>query len=251
MKNKKKFLILGGSSNLATCFQFMYPQEVIVLPKDVCDITVKSVLERVIKKTPCSYVINTAAITDVQECEKNPTQCLIVNTVAPLLIYEACQKYRKKFIHISSDYAAFPVNVYGLSKYISEKVLGENALIIRTNFYSKQTYIIKKLLGNLTVNAYTNLFFNPISINRLCEELYIQRKRIGLANFFTNDKISYYQFASKVCTVFGISKTKFLKKSIFHNEKNYKRPLNSYCKSSINVHIDEDLIQFKTFFKNL
>jgi len=242
----KKFLIMGGNSTLAKCFKLFYPEKSILLSKKQCNITLKDSIKQAFKKYNFTHVINTAAITDIELCEKKPLKCISVNAYGVSLLNEACLKYKKKLIHISSNYAVNPVNIYGWSKYFSEKVVSHKYLVIRTSFYSKKTYLVK-ILTNKHLSAYQNVYFNPISINELVKQIYKLCDYYGIVNIFSSKKISNYQFAKYLYKVFRLNNQKKIKKKRFKNNKNNAfRPLNSYIKSDIEIDILDDLKEFKT-----
>ncbi len=244
----KEMLILGGNSRLAKAYKTLYSDQSILLPKAKCDITNPDSIKQTLKKSPAPYVLNCAALTDIELCESNPLSCFEINAIAVKNLQKLCQKYNKKLIHISSDYALRPKNIYGWSKYLSEKLLHKNTLIIRTNFYDLDTYIIERLLQNKPVDAYTNTYCNPISIQHLIKEIYSRKKETGLINIFTKEKITWYQFAQKVCAAFGLDPQKLVHKAIFRNQKEKaKRPLSSYVKPDITISIDDDLKTFKQY----
>lgn len=234
-----QFLILGGESRLAQCFKSLYPNECITLNKKRCDITKTLLLEQIIKKTVCPYIFNCAAITDTKECEKNPSYCFTVNAIAVYHLSKICLKYNKKLIHVSSNAAVRPLSMYGWSKHLSEKIVKPHTLIIRTDFYDKNTYIVKNLLQKKPIKAYTNVYFNPVSVNCLAYQIDIHRDRSGTINIFTNEKVSFYEFAQEFCDVFSLDKR--LVKGV------KSRPLNLFVKSTINRSIAEDLVGFKQY----
>lgn len=244
----KHILILGGESRLARNFKSMYPDSCIALSKKRCDLTQLPSLENVIKKTNCHYIVNCAAITDQEDCEKKPMECFSVNAIAVYYLQNLCLKYKKKLIHISSNAALNPVNIYGWSKFLGEKIVNYNFLIIRTDFYDRGTYIIKNLMQKKPIKAYANVYFNPISINHLSYEIYAQRNMRGTINVFTKEKISFLEFAQKFCDIFGLDKPRLVKREEFKNTANHTpRPLNLFVKSTINRSIIEDLIDFKQY----
>ena len=244
-----KILVSGGNSRLATCFKRFYPTQIALLTKAQCDITNKTQLKKVIKNFKAKYILNCAAETNIERCEKNPTSCFELNTLAVYQLDQMCSKYNRKLLHISSDYAIKPVNVYGWTKYLSEKLLSPKNLIIRTSFYSSDTYIINELLQEKPISTYKNVYFNPVSINRLVKEIYKNRSATGLINVFSSPRISKYQFALKVCKIFGIN-NKLVKAIKYANKSGFAlRPLESFIKPDIKVSIDEDLVEFKEFLK--
>jgi len=248
LKYMEKILILGGNSKLARCFFLLYPKITKSLTKKECDITSKNDVEKVIINTSAKYILNCAAITDIEYCENNKDKCLNVNTFAVNCIESVCKKYNKKLIHITSDYALNPVNYYGFTKYLNEKQLDKSkSLIIRTSFYSKQLYLVRELLNHKEVTAYTNVFFNPVSINRLAKEIFKKRNKYGILNVFSNSKVSKYEFAIQICKTFGIN-TNLVKPAKFKNTKgSARRPFNSFVNTEIKINTLRDLKHFKFF----
>ena len=71
-------------------------------------------------------VIHAAALKHVDTAEKQPSQAIKINLFGTLNVLETCQKYNiKKVIGISTDKACSPDNVYGMSKYLMEKIFEE------------------------------------------------------------------------------------------------------------------------------
>lgn len=244
----KQFLILGGESRLARCFKSLYPNDYVSLNKGRGDITDVSRLENIIRDTKCPYVLNCAAITDIESCEKNPSLCFDVNTIAVYNLNKICLMYGKKLIHISSNAAIKPINIYGWSKFLSEKMTKSSNLVLRTDFYDEKTYIVKNLMERKPIVAYSNVYFNPISVHYLTHQIYAQKEKSGIINIFSDEKISFYEFAEKFCDTFSLDKTRLVKSGKFENKTNHApRPLNLFVKSTIKRDINHDLIDFKKY----
>ncbi|KKQ91718.1 MAG: hypothetical protein UU16_C0014G0007 [Candidatus Woesebacteria bacterium GW2011_GWA2_40_7] len=246
----KDFLILGGESTLAKYFIQTYGEKCVALNKKKCDITNIKILEKVIKRTRAEYILNCAAITDIGYAEKNPKECFNVNSIAVWNLDILTRKYNKKLIHLSSDYAVNPTNVYGYSKLISERLINKSKnLIIRTSFYSNKYYIINSLVSGKVTNAYKNAFFNPVSINRLVGEIYKNRNKHGILNIFTEKKISKYSFATMAAKTFNIDRKLIQPVDLINVEEKANLPLNSFVPSDIKIQLDEDLLTFKKHLK--
>ncbi|HQO79662.1 MAG TPA: dTDP-4-dehydrorhamnose reductase [Deltaproteobacteria bacterium] len=97
------------------------------------------------------WLINCAAYTDVDGCEKNRDIAYELNARGPGNLARACEEYGSKLLHISTDYvfdgenpkpyeeddAPNPVNVYGKSKRAGEISVQEgveNYIIVRTQW---------------------------------------------------------------------------------------------------------------------
>src|SRR6202048_1367424 len=96
-------------------------------------------------------LINCAAFTNVDLCEKERNQAFAINADAPKLLAEVCAAKKAKLIHFSTDYvfdgdkrepyaeddAALPIRAYGKSKRGGEKCVLEASdrhLVVRVSW---------------------------------------------------------------------------------------------------------------------
>lgn len=93
-------------------------------------------------------IIHTAAMTDVDACERDPDACKKNNVDAVISLLEACKKFNTQFIYLSTDFvfdgksgpyretdATGPLSVYAHSKWEAEQLVMQSGLpwtIIRT-----------------------------------------------------------------------------------------------------------------------
>ncbi|MDB4762666.1 polysaccharide biosynthesis protein [Akkermansiaceae bacterium] len=83
-------------------------------------------LECAVAKLDIDIMIHAAALKHVDTAEKQPSQAVKINLLGTLNVLETCQKYNiRKVIGISTDKACDPDNVYGMSKYLMEKLFEE------------------------------------------------------------------------------------------------------------------------------
>lgn len=83
-------------------------------------------LECAISNLNIDIVIHAAALKHVDTAEKQPSQAVKINLLGTINVLEICQKYNiKKVIGISTDKACSPDNIYGMSKYLMEKLFEE------------------------------------------------------------------------------------------------------------------------------
>src|SRR5215470_9129419 len=96
-------------------------------------------------------VVHAAALTDVDECEKSPEKCKLINSEGTKIAAKVTQDLGAQFIYISSDYVfngptggyregdtPDPVNRYGESKLLAEEYarqLCSGPLIVRTRMF--------------------------------------------------------------------------------------------------------------------
>ena len=115
------------------------------------DITDYLEVEKVFLKHKPEFVLNAAAFTRVDDCEKFRETAFVVNAQAPGHLSALCKKYSSLLVHFSTDYIfegskntpylenhpPNPVNYYGLTKLEGEKQIlagGGSYLIIRTSW---------------------------------------------------------------------------------------------------------------------
>jgi dTDP-4-dehydrorhamnose reductase len=234
------FLILGADSRLARHFISKYPGISIPVTRAECDITIPLDIEKIFRKYSTKYILNCAAITDVEYCETHPDEAFSVNTVGPENLSRTAEKFGRRLILLSSNYAQNPTNVYGKTKSKMEEITGKHVLTIRTDFYDTENFIVKNLLLGNKINVYSNAFFNPVSITRLTEEIYKNRNKNGLMNIFASRCITYLEFAEL------FSKYKKISKKLINADTMGMgiRPLNGCVKSDIRIKIETDLKKY-------
>lgn len=115
------------------------------------DLMNEASIEAFILKHQPQYFINCAAYTAVDKAETEKDTAFAINASAPSIIAKTCAAINCQFIHISTDYVfdgekkapylpsdeINPLNVYGASKALGEKLAIENnpqSIIIRTSW---------------------------------------------------------------------------------------------------------------------
>lgn len=113
------------------------------------DITKKDQVEKTVNSFQPTAIINTAAMTNVDECEEKETQCRLINVDAVKYLLEISAKKNIHLIHISTDFvfdglngpyketdSRNPLSIYAKSKADSEDILTQgnykNWAILRT-----------------------------------------------------------------------------------------------------------------------
>ena len=135
---KKKILVFGGSSSFANSFYnykknnyefiFVENSSLINLPEKIINFNNKN-LEKKIKSSKVNFAINLIALTNVDQCEKNPVKADFLNNKLAKKIAIMMSKLSIKLIHISTDQVfdgkkniynekdkVKPINSYGLTK---------------------------------------------------------------------------------------------------------------------------------------
>ena len=127
----------GENRNLASGYRFR-----------PMDITSREQVLQVIGDENPDVIINTAAMTQVDQCETDREACWELNVTAVENIVAACEANKSFLVHLSTDFVfdgedgpyreddqPNPISYYAESKLASEKVLEESAIgyaIVRT-----------------------------------------------------------------------------------------------------------------------
>jgi dTDP-4-dehydrorhamnose reductase len=184
-----------------------------------------------LETTRPDWVINCAALANLEECEKHPDQAKILNTVLPRDLAAACAERNIKFVHLSTD-AVFdgirkdayveedepsPPGIYSQTKLESEQAVqavNPSAIIARVNFFgwslggrhSLAEFFFNNLSEGRNVNGFTDVIFCPLWVNDLSRILLsmLEKDLRGLYHVVGSQPISKYQFGLAVARTFGL-----------------------------------------------
>ena len=215
------------------------------------DVTNPMLFKEVVEMTNPDLVVNLAAMTSVDLCEKNPELAYSINIGG---VDNLVNAFRGPIIHVSTDYVfdgesgpykeedtTNPLNVYGLSKLESEKLLldqSEDSLVIRSNVlydYSSKSrasflnWVVDSLNQEKEISVVEDQWNNPTWTGSLAVVIdrAIDTQVTGLVHWGDGDLVSRFDFANKIADVFNLKKS--LIKPILTSELNQtaKRPLKS------------------------
>ena len=229
MKHKNSILITGGSGMIGSQADFgIKPnhQELDILDP-------KSIANALDKYKP-STVLHLAAMINMAECEKYPERAHETNVTGTYNITSACKERNIKLIYISTC-AVFdgtkkepysetdmpnPLNVYGKTKWLGEKISQElipNTLIVRTGWLfggrNADTRFIKRFFEQCqrgeeikaTVNRSGSPTYVPDLLNMI--EKLLQNDHSGIVHVANNGAASYFevgQFIKKITLIITI-----------------------------------------------
>ena len=177
-------------------------------------------LNNLFKKNQFTHVINLAACTNVDFCEKNKKICYEINVKFLEKICNAIKlnNSKIKLIHFSTDQMYFKYNknkeknckiknYYTLCKIKSEKIASSlEAVILRTNFFGKSyvksrssfsDWIFNSLKNKKKIYLADDILFSPISIDKLIKIILkiINKNKKGIYNIGSHNGFSKYHFA--------------------------------------------------------
>jgi len=187
--------------------------------------------EATLDSTQPTWVINCAALANLEECEKHPDQAKILNANLPAELASACAKRNIKFIHLSTD-AVFdgtregeyseedtpnPQGVYSQTKLAGEQAVFEanpSAIIARVNFFgwslggrrSLGEFFFNNLSDGRNVNGFTDVIFCPMWVNHLAQTLLemLEKDLHGLYHVVGAQAMSKYQFGVELARKFKL-----------------------------------------------
>lgn len=209
----------------------VFPEETLVYVQ--LDITNKQQLRKVVDEFEPEIIINTAAVTNVDECEKDREHAWRVNVGGVENLIYAAKLVGAKIIQVSTDYVfdgkggpydelarPDPVNYYGRTKLASENLLKTSGVpyaLVRTMVLYGVAYgvklnfalwVLKELGEEKPIRVAEDQHANPT----LCDDLayailkIAELERSGLYHIAGPDLLSRYEFALAIARVFKLNK---------------------------------------------
>ncbi|REH45014.1 dTDP-4-dehydrorhamnose reductase [Tenacibaculum gallaicum] len=216
------------------------------------DITGEALLYRKLSEYKPDVIVNTAAMTNVDECEINKEACDKLNIGVVQYLKNYSEENNAHLIHISTDFIfdgkdgpyketdkPNPLSYYGLSKLRSEETLIKSKIdytILRTILVYGKVYNmsrsnivlwVKKMLEDRKeITIVDDQFRMPTYVEDLALacKLSIDKKALGVFNISSKKMLSIYEIAQQIAEVFMLDKS--LIKPISTKELNQraKRP---------------------------
>ena len=245
------------------------------------DITNKGNLKKNIKEIQPNFIINTAAMTQVDDCEDNKQACDLLNIDVVKWLSEIADEINAHVIHISTDFifdgvkgnyketdTPNPISYYGLSKLKSEEVLTSsniNYTILRTILVygkvfdmSRSNIVlwVKQMLENhKEITIVDDQFRTPtyvVDLAMACK-ISMDKKAIGVYNISSTKLMSVFEITQEIADTFNLDKS--LIKPISTSTLNQTAPrpaITGFDLSKTNKELDfhpksfkEDLNKFK------
>ncbi len=178
----------------------------------------------ILDKYKPSVIINAAAMTNVDECEKNQQKCMRINTHSIENFIPYVQKYNAHFIQISTDMVfdgkkgnyheddvCDPVNFYGFSKLEAEQIVLKSIpryTIIRTsllydvrgdNFLTRMRH---KLINRIPLDVVDDQYRTPTYVGNLAIAILqvIKQLKYGVYHISSGEKLSVFDIVCNIVT---------------------------------------------------
>ncbi len=220
------------------------------------------------------WLINCAALADLEACENNPELAQRLNIDLPSQMAKSCKARDIRFVHISTD-AVFdgekdgyyteedspnPPGVYSQTKLDGERaVLSEdpNAIVTRVNFYgwslsgrrSLAEFFFHNLTNNKSMSGFTDVIFCPMLVNDTARILLkmLKRQMTGLYHLVGPQAMSKYQFGVEIARRFSLKEGEISPKSIISSNLTARRSHNLWLSThKLSTDLGEFLPEFST-----
>lgn len=196
------------------------------------DITSEEEVNSVFDQYQPDAVINTAAMTQVDDCEDDRESCWLQNVNAVEYLAAACAKHGSFLLHLSTDFifdgeagpyseeaVPNPLSYYGESKLASERVLQESSIdwaiartvlvygIVRDMSRSNIILWVKKSLEEgKDIKVVNDQWRTPTLAEDLAIgcALIVDKKAKGVFNISGKDLLTPYDMALKTANFFGL-----------------------------------------------
>lgn len=217
------------------------------------DIKDSASVDRVIDQHKPDVIINTAAMTQVDQCESQREVCWKTNVDAVRNLVNASRRNGCHLIHVSTDFifdgtqemldetaVPNPINFYGESKLAGERVIMESDIswcIIRTVLVFGVTkdmsrsnivlWVKKSLEEGKTIQVVNDQWRTPTLAEDLAMGCYLaaRKKANGIYNISGKDYLSAYDIAIRTAEFFKLDKSLIKETDSTKFTQPAKRPL--------------------------
>ena len=199
------------------------------------DITNRNQVESVVQASKPDVIINTAAMTQVDQCETEQDKCWLNNVTAVENLVHACEQTKTHLVQVSTDFIfdgtngpldetakPNPISFYGKSKLAAEEAVQKSNTdwaILRTvlvygvtNDMSRSNIVLwvkKSLEEGKTINVVNDQWRTPTLAEDLAMGCYLAatKKVKGIYNISGDNMMTPYDIAIKTADFFGLDKS--------------------------------------------
>ena len=229
-----RIVIVGAGGRLGAALMRAYREkfDVVAFNHSQLDLGKPDHIRSEIDNLGFDILINCAAFTNVDLCEKERNQAFAINADAPKLLAEVCAAKKAKLIHFSTDYvfagdkrepyaeddAALPISAYGESKLRGEEnvlAAGCNHLVLRVSWVfgpDRPSFIdamIKRAREEEQIDAIADKWSTPTYTSDIAEMLprlfYVDAGVVHLTDSGQCTWQEYAQHALDCCAKAGVS----------------------------------------------
>ncbi len=246
-----KIMILGAAGMLGGHLTRALKPRHQALPRtrDDWDITDARACSADVASNRPDVVVNCAAFTKVDDCEREPDKAMLVNGETLRWISEACRTSGSRLIQVSTDYifdgtkgspyreedVPNPLNVYGRSKLKGEEYARRQpgSLIVRTSWlYGRGGPNFVDTIARLAqtgnpLKIVNDQFGSPTYAADLASALLllVEKGTTGIVHVTNSGVCSWYEFAGEVLKVSGLEEVPLVPISTGELSRPAQRPL--------------------------
>ena len=205
------------------------------------------------ESTRPDWLVNCAALANLEECEQYPERARLLNTDMPGELAKICAQRRIHLVHISTDAVfdgekkdlyteedePYPLGTYSQTKLNGERAVqsaNSEAIIARVNFYgwslngmrSLGELFVNNLSAGKHMNGFTDVVFCPMFVNHTAQILLsmLEKGLSGLYHVVGSQPMSKYQFGIEIARKFGLRESQINPKSVLLSELTVRRAHN-------------------------
>ncbi len=199
------------------------------------DVTSRVQVQEMVTELKPDYIIHTAAMTNVDQCESDREECWKLNVDAVQYLVEACAVNNTFLLHLSTDFifdgengpydeqaTAKPLSYYGQSKLAAEELLLKSTIrwaIARTvlvygiaHDMSRSNIILwvkKSLEDQKTIKVVDDQWRTPTLAEDLATGCYliVKHEAEGIFNISGKDMLTPYDMALQTARFFGLDQS--------------------------------------------
>jgi dTDP-4-dehydrorhamnose reductase len=222
-------------------------------------------IAKTIHQSSPDSVIHSAAISDVDRCERDPELAFLVNGTATGLLAEECVKVESHLVYVSTDYVfdgqrgmykeaddPNPINVYGRSKLAGEiaiQKVSESFSVARTSVVygwgrpNFATWIHSKLKAGEEVKVVESQYSSPTLNSQLARMLLevAEKRHSGILHLAGASRLSRFEFAREIAREFRMDQNLIIPSDLKSTSWTAERPPDS----SLNVERAENILSNK------
>jgi dTDP-4-dehydrorhamnose reductase len=231
-----KILVIGANGQLGSDLMLSLPQaghEVIPATRQTLDVRFAEQIQSALEEASPALVINTAAFHNVDLCEDQPAEAMLVNGTAVGVLARECTHRGIKLMHLSTDFvfdgakrtpyqetdATNPLSAYAKSKLEGEKHLqaaGAEHIVVRTcglfghagsktregNFIEK---MIRRANAGEELRVVSDKIATPTATFDLADAIgqLIARNASGIYHVTSEGECSWHEFAQEALRISG------------------------------------------------
>jgi dTDP-4-dehydrorhamnose reductase len=201
------------------------------LSQKLMDITDKKQVDETLKNLEFDIFFHLAAFTNVAGAETNKNLCFKINRDGTKNVFDAVMQKQKKFVYISTDFVfdgtkppydessvVNPVGVYSASKFEGEKIVQNQAMIVRIAYPYRADFELKKdffrtfkyyLENNKPLSMISDSVMTPTFIDDIAYGLkyLFNNFKPEIYHLVGSDYLSPFDAAVKIAEAFGLDRS--------------------------------------------